>query len=129
MAEAGCGFNAGERVFAARENYIFTFPRSYNNMGRAASGQVGAPNPANCWKHWKSTEQKMAKMSREIAPERLKVLLRGFVLQNKSQTNAAAALGISQSYLHDILSGKRPVSQRVLDYFNIEKRVVYRFKS
>lgn len=71
----------------------------------------------------------MAKMSREIAPERLKVLLRGFVLQNKSQTNAAAALGISQSYLHDILSGKRPVSQRVLDYFNIEKRVVYRFKS
>ena len=48
----------------------------------------------------------------------------------KAGTQAALAdkMGVSPAYLSDILRLRRPLSDRVLEYFGIERDIVYRKK-
>lgn len=49
-------------------------------------------------------------------------------LQNKTQNEVAAEIGISPQYLCDILKRRREPGSAVLAYLGIERRVTYRIK-
>ncbi len=50
--------------------------------------------------------------------------LRAFVATHQTQRQAAAALGISQAYLSDILNERRDVSETVLEKLGLKRIVV-----
>lgn len=52
-------------------------------------------------------------------------MLRARVKAAGNQRDAAKALGISQQYLSDVLSGARPVSDRLLRRLGLRKVITY----
>lgn len=63
----------------------------------------------------------MANISQDKALE----MIRRIVTDEGSQTEAAKRLDISVAYLRDILSGNRPVSDRVARKLGYRRAVVY----
>ncbi len=51
--------------------------------------------------------------------------LKAFVARYDTQGQAAAALKISQPYLHDLLRGNRAFSEHILTQLGIERHVVF----
>lgn len=49
-----------------------------------------------------------------------------FVAKHGSKTKAAAALGISRPYVHEMVKGSRPVSDAVLAKLGLERVVTIR---
>jgi len=49
-------------------------------------------------------------------------------LRTTSQRQLAAQLGISASFMGDIVQGRRPPSDRVIDALGLERVVIYRRK-
>jgi hypothetical protein len=54
------------------------------------------------------------------------VALEQFVARHPTQAAAAVALGLSQSYLCDLLAGRRAFSDRVLALLGLKRVVVQR---
>jgi DNA-binding transcriptional regulator YdaS (Cro superfamily) len=56
-------------------------------------------------------------------------VLEAFVSRFETQKAAAEALGISTSYLNDILKSNRPIPSHVLDRIGLERVVSFRVKA
>lgn len=61
-----------------------------------------------------------------MASKHAPTVLRAFVAQYKTQADAAAALKLSQSYLTDLLRGRRAFSDAVLRKLGLERVIVER---
>ena len=60
----------------------------------------------------------------ECHPQDAIEALQAFVDQHETQAAAAANLGISGSYLHDLLNGKRTFSDRILHALGLRRIII-----
>jgi hypothetical protein len=66
-------------------------------------------------------EEAQARLKRHVEVE--------FLGHGKSKGDAAEAMGIPQTTLSDMLSGRRPITGSVADAINIERVMIYREKT
>jgi plasmid maintenance system antidote protein VapI len=71
----------------------------------------------------------LAVMKSQHTERAARTLLETFVSGFDTQKSAAEALGISSSYLNDILKGNRPIPSHVLDRIGLERVVSFRVKA
>lgn len=57
----------------------------------------------------------------DITEKTMLCIIKNFVAERGSQKQAAAAMGISESYLSDVLRGDRCISKDVANKFGYEK--------
>jgi hypothetical protein len=67
----------------------------------------------------------IARPSNVAAPDDLLVALHKLHESHKSWVNVAKVLGVSQSFLCDLLKGRRQPGTKVLEKLGLQKRVEY----
>ena len=68
----------------------------------------------------------MASRPQEITEDRLLAMVARMCAKPNSQDKAARVLGITQSFLSDVLHRKRPLGLQIPRYFGYERVVRYR---
>jgi len=51
--------------------------------------------------------------------------LRGLITYERNQTDLAKEIGVTRSYVYQVLSGKAPPSPRMLEMISVERRTQY----
>ncbi len=67
-------------------------------------------------------------MTTEITQQQVIELLRRVVEQEGSQRKAAKRMGISVGHLNNVLTGDKPPSPAILNFFGYQREIVYRKK-
>lgn len=47
------------------------------------------------------------------------------MIEKRTQASLAAEIGISRSFLNEVIRGSRPPTGKILDFFNLERHVIY----
>jgi transcriptional regulator with XRE-family HTH domain len=65
-------------------------------------------------------------MSKILTQEQVVQILKDFVAQAGTQEKAAAKIGVTAVYIGNILRGKQPPGKSILDFFGIERELIYK---
>ena len=63
---------------------------------------------------------------KQLTEERVLDMVRGAIHAEGSQKAWAQRIGLSESYLSDVLNGRRDISPRILKYLDLERVTTYR---
>jgi len=63
---------------------------------------------------------------RNIPETKFRKMIEIAVCVQGSQKRLAAAMGVSESYLSDVITGRRDAGEKILKWFGLERVILYR---